>query len=291
MQCKNCGSDHVQKDGKHNGLQRYKCLECNKRFDGEEYQPMFFCHFNVRIKRTDRNRITRDNYCIPTNELDYKEKKNIRIAKEIHARKQGEPTLIPEFYYNLPNRVFVDEEHYTDEWVEEHYKACMENFDLNMAFFSKLNYADFDKYLMRFVKKNKFIETDDLNVLEGKRGIYILVLDEYKQVYIGKSESAGGMKQRILSHWSKRKEFGRLLNGRVETSILSIDSFGALDTTRIFYKELKWYQDIDECEGKLVEEFNSDYRLNRVAGGLNAEGEPAARNLMLMGSVQERKLK
>lgn len=291
MQCKNCGSDHVQKDGKHNGLQRYKCLECNKRFDGEEYQPMFFCHFNVRIKRTDRNRITRDNYCIPTNELDYKEKKNIRIAKEIHARNQGEPTLIPEIYYNIPNRVFADEEHYTDAWVEEHYQACMENFDLNMAFFSKLNYADFDKYLMRFIKKNRFVETDDLNILDGKRGIYILVLDEYKQVYIGKSESAGGIKQRILAHWSKRKEFGHLLNGRVETSILSIDSFGALDTTRIFYKALNWYQDIDECEGKLVEEFNSDYRLNRVAGGLNAEGEPAARNLMLMGSVQERKLK
>lgn len=291
MQCKHCGSSHVQKAGNHNGLQQYKCLECKKRFDGEVYQENFIRHFNVRIKRTDSNRLTRDNYCIPTNELDYKEKKNIRIAKEIYARKQGELTLIPEFYYNISNRVFADEEHYTDEWVEEYYQACMENFDLNMAFLSKLSHDDFDKYLMRFVKKNKFIETDDLNVLDGKRGIYILVLDEYKQVYIGKSESAGGMKQRILSHWSKRKEFGRLLNGRVETSILSIDSFGALDTTRIFYKELTWYQDIDEYEGKLVEGFKSDYRLNRVSGGLNAEGEQAARNLMLMGSVQERKLK
>ena len=86
------------------------------------------------------------------------------------------------------------------------------------------------------------METDDLNELAGKQGVYILVLDEYKQAYIGKSEAAGGMKQRILNHWSKRKEFGRLLNGKVESSILSIDSFGALDTTRIFYKELKWYR-------------------------------------------------
>lgn len=291
MKCIHCGSDRVQKDGNHNGFQRYKCMTCKKKFDGEAYQDNFFYHFKVRIKRNDRNKLTREHYCVPTNELDYKEKKNIRIAKEIHERKQGEPTLIPEFYYNIPNRVFADEEHYTNEWVEEHYKECMENFDLNLAFFSKLSYGDFDKYLLRFVKKNKFVETDNLNVLDGKRGIYILVLDEYKQVYIGKSESSGGMKQRILSHWSKRKEFGRLLNGRVETSILSIDSFGALDTTRIFYKELNWYQDIDECEGKMVEEFKSDYRLNRVAGGLNAEGEQAARNLMLMGSVQERKLR
>lgn len=291
MKCVYCGSNHVQRDGKHNGFQRYKCMECHKRFDGEEYQSMFLYHFNVKIKKTDRNRLTRDNYCIPTNELDYKEKKNIRIAKEVHARKQGEPTLIPEFYYNIPNQTFADEEHYTDEWVEEHYQACMENYDLNMTFFERLNYDTFDKYLQRFVKKNKFVKTDDLNVLEGKCGIYIMVLDKYKQVYIGKSESAGGMKQRIMTHWSKRKEFGRLLNGRVETSILSIDSFGALDTTRIFYKELRGYQDIDEYEEKLVAEFKSDYRLNRVAGGLNAEGEQAARNLMLMGTVQERKLK
>ena len=115
MKCIHCGSNHIRKDGNHNGFQRYRCMECKKKFDGEVCQDNFFYHFKVRIKRNDRNKLTRENYCIPTNELDYKEKKNIRIAKEIHARNQGEPTLIPEFYYNIPNRVFADEEHYTDE--------------------------------------------------------------------------------------------------------------------------------------------------------------------------------
>lgn len=268
-----------------------KCMECKNKIEEEEKQSKFFYHFHVKIKRTDRNKLTRENYCIPTNQLDYKEKKNIQVAKEIHERRKGEPTLIPEFYYNIPNRVFADEEHYTDEWVEEHYLACMENFDLNMAFFSKIDHDTFDRYLQRFIKKNKFIETDDLNELSGKQGIYILVLDEYKQAYIGKSEAAGGMKQRILNHWSKRKEFGRLLNGKVESSILSIDSFGALDTTRIFYKELKWYQNADEIEERLVDSFSCDYLLNRVAGGINAEDSQAARNLRLLGTMQGRKLK
>ena len=31
-------------------------------------------HFNVKVKKTERNRLTRDNYCIPSNELDYKDK-------------------------------------------------------------------------------------------------------------------------------------------------------------------------------------------------------------------------
>ena len=48
------------------------------------------------------------------------------------------------------------------------------------------------------------------------------------------------------------------------SSIISINSFGALDTTRIFY--IKTYK-YDEIEAKLVDSFNSKYRLNRVPGG------------------------
>ena len=45
------------------------------------------------------------------------------------------------------NIYFEDTEHYTDEFVESHYKRCMENFDLNMAFFSKLDNVKFNKCL------------------------------------------------------------------------------------------------------------------------------------------------
>ena len=33
MKCIKCNSERVQKDGNSNGKQRYKCLDCKKRFD------------------------------------------------------------------------------------------------------------------------------------------------------------------------------------------------------------------------------------------------------------------
>ena len=37
MNCIKCNSEHTQKDGNHNGFQRYKCLDCKKRFDYGKY--------------------------------------------------------------------------------------------------------------------------------------------------------------------------------------------------------------------------------------------------------------
>ena len=292
MECIKCGSKHIQRNGNHNGYQSYKCLDCRKVFDGEKYEGEnnFVIHFKTKLKKADRNNLTRENYCIPTNEIDSKDKRNIKIAIEYFEANKRPLLFAPEYYYKIPNEIFKDTEHYADEFVKEHYEDCMENFDLNMKSFSKLDHEKFDKYLTSFVKRNKFIEIDDLNILNDKVGAYILVLDKYKQVYIGISQSSGGIKKRILQHWSTKKHFGRLLNGSVNTSILSIDSFGALDTTRIFYKELKWYQDINIYEEKLVNDFKKEYRLNRVSGGLNADEHPTIRNLKLLSTIQEREL-
>lgn len=243
-------------------------------------------HFNTKIKATDRNKLTRENYCVPSNELDYKTKKNIKNVQEFFERNNRYPLLVPECYYTIPNDVFADNEHYTDQWVERHYKACMENFDLNMNFFNSLEDAPFQKHLSAFCKKNNFKEIFDLKEIAEKSGVYILVLDKYKQVYIGKSDN---VKKRILRHWSTKKEFSCLLYGRVETSVLSIDSFGALDTTRIFYKSVGW-TDVDKAEGKFVAAVKGDYLLNRAPGGLNAETDAAMRNLALFANIKERKL-
>lgn len=291
MICKFCESTHVHKDGNHNGFQRYKCLDCGKRFDGEKYgkECGSFIHFNTRLKKTDRNILTRENYCNPKKEISYSVKKHIQLAKRL-IEVNDEKVFFPSYYYNFPNNVFEDEEHYADEYLEKHYKNCMTNFDLNMAYFDSLNYDEFNRYLLDFVRKKKFIEITNLSDVSDKIGAYILVLDKYKQVYIGISSSGNGIKGRILQHWSKQKEFERLIFGSVENSIISIDSFGALDTTRIFYKDFKGHKNLDKYEGKLVREFKSEYMLNRVAGGLNAEGNDALRNLQLMSSVKKRQL-
>jgi hypothetical protein len=94
------------------------------------------------------------------------------------------------------------------------------------------------------------------------RGIYIMVLDQYKQIYIGKAKN---IKDRIKQHWYNKIHFDRLLFGTIESSILSIDSFGPLDTTRIFILPIQ--TDIDEVEEGFVNSINSIYLLNRINGG------------------------
>lgn len=292
MKCSFCNSEHTQKDGRHKDTQRYRCMSCGKRFLSGEYEGDFsyITHFNTKIKKTDRNLLTRENYCTPRREVDYKTKRILEDARAFFERKGRYPLLVPSCYCNIPNEVFSDYEHFTEEYVTNHYQDCMRNFDLNMAFFEKLDYAQFDHHLTAFVKKNKFREITDLQDITGKSGIYMLVLDKYKQVYIGKSEAANGMKSRILGHWNGRKEFSRLIFGDVENSIMPIDVFGALDTTRIFVREYRWSQDLDAAEKKLVEQFDARYRLNRVAGGLNAEDDSALRTLELLNTKQARKL-
>ena len=247
----------------------------------------YIIHFNAKIKASDRNRLTRENYCVPSNKAHNDTKKTIKRAQEFFAQNNRYPGLIPECYCNIPNDVFADNEHYTDKWVENHYRDCMENFDLNMKFFNSLEEAPFQKHLSTVCKKNKLKEIFDLNEVSGTSGIYVLVLDKYKQVYIGISND---IKRRILSHWSAKKEFDRLVFGNVNTSVLSIDSFGALDTTRIFYKPIGW-SGIDKAEEKLVATMKTDYLLNRTAGGLNAETFSSIRNLALVANMKKRKLK
>jgi hypothetical protein len=91
--------------------------------------------------------------------------------------------------------------------------------------------------------------------------VYVLVLDDYKQAYVGQSRD---MRKRIRSHWVGTKPFDRLLFGAVDESVLSIDVFRPLDTTRIFAARV---DDIDELEYALEKSFPADLLLNRVPGG------------------------
>lgn len=151
-------------------------------------------------------------------------------------------------------------------WTEEHYAKQVVradfNFDLNMAYFHSLDFNEFNEYVSKHVKKHKFNECFDLKALDGVTGVYMLVLDKYKQVYIGMSEN---IKKRIMSHWSGKKSLEKMIFGDVCSSILSIDSFGALDTTRVFYIETS---STYKTEEKIVKAFDSGYMLNRTAGGI-----------------------
>lgn len=284
MICVFCNSDQVHKDGNHNGYQRYKCLDCKKKFDGEEYTTNYIEYFGVKIKNRSTNKLTRDNYCIPTNKTEPQERRNIEKAE--YCKNNNIKAFIPSYYLNLPNEVFVDKNTYADSWVKQHYEDCMYNYDLNMKYFNSLDKNIFNKKLDSFIKKNKLKQITDLNQAEIN-GVYVMVLDEYKQVYIGISKN---IKKRIIGHWNYQKEFGRLIFGPKETSVLSIDSFGAFDTTRIYIKEVSWYQNINKLEYDLVNKFDSKYTLNRISGGLNCKIPDYLRNMAAISSMKKRDL-
>lgn len=88
-----------------------------------------------------------------------------------------------------------------------------------------------------------------------------MVLDGYKQAYVGQ---AWDIRKRIKRHWSGTKQFDRLIFGDKDTSVLSVDSFRALDSTRIFAaKTIRG----EELEQRLVNTFPPDFLFNRVPGG------------------------
>jgi hypothetical protein len=154
-------------------------------------------------------------------------------------------------------------EYFTDTVIKDHTEACLYNYDKNMKYFRSLSIEDFNEEIKNFVSKNiNFKEIADLASVGGKSGYYIMVLDEYAQVYIGTSRD---IKKRIQQHWRMQMFFDRMIFGSKENSILSINSFRALDTTRIFvYLTSNTYS----LEDKLIRQFDNKYLLNRTAGGV-----------------------
>lgn len=154
--------------------------------------------------------------------------------------------------------------YYTDEWCQKHRKDCLENFDLSMRFFASLSHEEFNEEIDKFLKANKkFKEVSDLKEYDGEPGYYLMILDEYCQIYVGTSHD---IKRRIQQHWTQTKSFDRLLFpiGAVTKSVLSIDVFRALDTTRIFaYRTDTMY----EHEDSFINQFPQKFISNRIGGG------------------------
>ena len=190
--------------------------------------------------------------------------KSFKLVKEEFAIISTKPSL--PFFTSLAERnAYTDEQgrSYRESWCEDYRTLCLKNYDLNMKYFSILDKSEFNKALSTFLSKyNHFIEVSCLNDFSGVEGFYIMVLDEYKQVYIGKTTD---IKKRIMQHWVKTKPFDRTLFPMYawNKSVFSIDFFRALDTTRIF----AWKKIIsDGIEAKLVSDFPSQFCTNRIGG-------------------------
>ncbi len=188
-------------------------------------------------------------------------KRGLKLSRDTYAIINNKNSLMP---FEEITYADADGKFYTDDWCKKHFKDCMDNFDLNMNFFKLLDREKFEIEIQKFLNKFiKFNEISDLNHYDQKQGYYMMVLDEYCQIYIGTSTD---IKLRVRQHWTRQKPFDRLLCpiGAVDTSIMSIDSFRAYDTTRIF---INVTPDIFTREDKYISHFSPEYICNRLAGG------------------------
>ncbi|MBR3905127.1 MAG: hypothetical protein IKJ51_05395 [Clostridia bacterium] len=225
--------------------------------------PRYVKHFGIWIDKTHPSaRLTRENYAfIDSVSTLY----SYEYARFLIEHKKGE-------------NIFVDDEKqkvfYTEKFCKEHRERCLRNFDFNMQKFARIDHSEFEKRLLSFAKGRKFQQVfsfDDLLCtskpyeIENVCGfVYIMVLDAYSQAYIGITESS--VKNRIRQHWKKTKSFDRLIFGNENSSVLSIDSFGPLDTTRLFVKpyteDLKTPLEI--YENICIRTFGKEFLLNRL---------------------------
>lgn len=183
-------------------------------------------------------------------------------------------------YSDIEPSIYEDafNKYYTDEWCDNHLANCLINFDKSMIFFKNLEKEIFEKELESFLAKNKeFEDIKDISKLKSKKGYYLMVLDEYKQIYIGTSDS--DMFKRVKRHW-RDFAFDRTLfpMGNVNSTI-SINSFRPLDTTRI-YASVRRYGFYNES--KYIHFFNKDYICNRMTGGRASALMPINLSLSVM---------
>lgn len=198
-------------------------------------------HFGVRVHEGKYGlRLTRENYAVVSNKSSFSIKFSADIYDDVYGRT------------------------YTDVWCKQQLADCLENFDLNMQYFSLIDKDKFNGEINTLLHQNRrFIEVTDLNLYAEKSGYYIMVVDDYCQLYVGTSKD---IKLRIQQHWRAKKPFDRLLfpMGSVDTSVLSIDSFRALDTTRIYAYVTSGTYNIED---DYIKQFSEEFICNRMAGG------------------------
>lgn len=152
---------------------------------------------------------------------------------------------------------------YTKVWCEYYHQLCLQNYDLNMAYFASLNEQEFEQALHDFLEKHpNFEQVTRLRDYEEAEGYYLMILGEYRQAYLGK---AANIRKRIRQHWSAMKPFDRTLwpMYAAKSSCFSIEMFRALDTTQIFV----WKCAVtDVQEQDLIEAFPSKFLTNRASG-------------------------
>ena len=162
-------------------------------------------------------------------------------------------------------------------WVSPIYKEIQQNkalynYDLNFEHYKSLDASKFQYEIEQFKKDHsEFIEIHSFSEVKDMPGIYVMILDNYCQIYIGITSVS--IPKRIKQHWQSQLPLDRLIFGGVNNSIISINSFRHLDTTRILACPILNCDDdqLKEQEYELVSSsFSKEFLINRCAGGLSS---------------------
>lgn len=246
-----------------------------------EHFKMIFKKDSIKLFLNEKNYIT--NYNVPSNpitkriylewddEINTADKwRSFDSQKELVALAKRTNIYPIGLRYEMVNGKLV----YNKEYIERITQDILENLMLNINYFKKLNQEKFNRSLnkiMMLKKNNGLKEVKDLKEYMGAKGIYILVLDQYKQIYVGQSKR--DIVDRIISHWKKHIELENILVGKTNKTKISIDAFGMLDTTRIFIENIDptYYNNsmkIDEREEYLINSVPEEYLANKIGGGI-----------------------
>ena len=261
-----------------------KVLKYNNDINYIEHFKMIFEKEKVKICLKEEDYIS--NYKVPYNEVTRRIKKELNNSPDIYAdwKKFDENKALVDMANNCncyPAWVKYDWKNnslvYTEEFIKRNKEAILKNLNLNLKFYTKLDSEEFNKNfdrVLKLKKNNGLKKVTDLKEYIGKKGIYIMVLDKYKQIYIGQSKR--DVVERIINHWKRKVEFENLLIGKVNESKLSIDTFGMLDTTRIYIEDIDplYYNNsekIDKREEYLINSIPEQYLINKVGGGLRLD--------------------
>ncbi|GMK39086.1 hypothetical protein PCCS19_21400 [Paenibacillus sp. CCS19] len=191
--------------------------------------------------------------------------------------KEGGFSLTADNYIKFRSKD-ITSPHFED--LEHKYEKAMMNFDLNMKYFKTLSWDEFDVELQRLVASYTFDKVTDLNSIDGVKGFYIMVLDDYCQAYIGISHDIKG---RIKAHWGRQVPLDQLA---MDFSVysLEIDCFRALDTTRIYVRPCPECNFIDypliagNLENEIVHKLPIDFCLNQGMTGTKEDVRERLRN-------------
>lgn len=129
------------------------------------------------------------------------------------------------------------EDWYYKEWYQEfneNIEKYVNNVRYNIETLTKIDKGNFETELKRIAEKYHFVEVDDIS--SYKHCLYLVVLDEYRQFYIGKAVTS--LKNRMRKHWTAKNDPARhLWNGGFDYSRVKFDDYKIFDSTRIFVCE------------------------------------------------------